>query len=37
MPELEMGLTDRSELYFDQYFLQFNIKKKINLILNAEY
>ena len=30
MPELEIGLADVSMLNFDQYFLQFNVKKKIN-------
>ena len=30
MPELEVGLGDVSMLNFDQYFLQFNVKKKIN-------
>ena len=30
MPELKIGLTDVSALNFDQYFLQFNAKKRIN-------
>ena len=30
MPELKIGLADVSELNFDQSFLQFNAKKKIN-------
>ena len=30
MPELEIGLADVSKLNFDQSFLQFNAKKKIN-------
>ena len=29
MPELVIGLADASELNFDQYFLEFNAKKKI--------
>ena len=33
MPELDIRLADVSELYFDQSFRQFNVKKK----LNAEY
>ena len=40
MPELEIGLADGSELNFDQFFLQFNAKKKrvlLDLNLNAEY
>ena len=40
MPELEIGLADGSELNFDQFFLQFNAKKKrvlLGLNLNAEY
>ena len=28
MPELEMGLVNGSELNCNQYFLQFNVKKK---------
>ena len=30
MPELQIGLADLSALYFDQFFLHFNAKKKIN-------
>ena len=30
MPELKIGLADVSTLNFDQSFLQFNAKKKIN-------
>ena len=30
MPELKIGLADVSALNFDQSFLQFNAKKKIN-------
>ena len=30
MPELQIGLADVSALYFDQSFLHFNAKKKIN-------
>ena len=30
MPELEIGLADMSKLNFDQSFLQFNAKKKMN-------
>ena len=30
MPELKIGLADVSALNFDQSFLQFNTKKKIN-------
>ena len=26
---LDIGLVDRGELNFDQFFLQFNVKKKI--------
>ena len=29
MPELEIGLADGGKLDFDQSFLQFNVKKKI--------
>ena len=29
MPELEIGLGDGDELNFNQSFLKFNIKKKI--------
>ena len=29
MPELEIGLTDRGELNFNQSFLQFNGKEKV--------
>ena len=43
MPELEIGLVDGSELNFNQSFLQFNVKKKIQVRsssrfdYNAEY
>ena len=40
MPELEIGLVDYSELNFNQSFLKFNIKKKIqakSYSLNAKY
>ena len=43
MPELEMGLVNGSELNCNQYFLQFNVKKKmqarflLDLTLNTEY
>ena len=43
MPELKIGLADVTAFNFDQSFLQFNAKKKINrrnlldLNLNAEY
>ena len=43
MPELKIRLADVSALNFDQYFLQFNAKKKkmqrnlIDLKLNAQY
>ena len=30
MPEINTGLADVSTLNFDQAFLQFNAKKKIN-------
>ena len=30
MPELEIGLADVSALNFDQSFLQFNAKEKVN-------
>ena len=30
MPQLEIGLADVSKLNFDQFFMQFNAKKKIN-------
>ena len=30
MPELKIGLADVRALNFDQSFLQFNAKKKIN-------
>ena len=30
MPELKIGLADERALNFDQSFLQFNAKKKIN-------
>ena len=30
MPELKTGLADVNALNFDQSFLQFNAKKKIN-------
>ena len=30
MPELKIGRADMSALNFDQAFLQFNAKKKIN-------
>ena len=29
MPELEIGLVDGCELNFNQCFLKFNVKKKI--------
>ena len=29
MPELEIGLVDVGELNFNQLFLKFNVKKKI--------
>ena len=29
MPELEIGLVDGGELNFNQSFLKFNVKKKI--------
>ena len=29
MPELEIGLVDGGELYLDQFYLQFNVKRKI--------
>ena len=31
MPELEVGLVHGGELDFDQSFLQFNVKKKIQV------
>ena len=43
MPELKIGLADVRALNFDQSFLQFNAKKKINaksssrFEFNAEY
>ena len=43
MPELEIGLVDGGELNFNQSFLKFNVKKKIqaksflDLTLNTEY
>ena len=41
MPKLQIGLVDGGELNFNQHFLKFNIKKKIqarvDLTLNAEY
>ena len=30
MPELKIGFTDVNALNFDQSFLQFNAKKKLN-------
>ena len=30
MPELKIGLADVSAFIFDQSFLQFNAKKKVN-------
>ena len=30
IPQLEIGLADVSKLNFDQFFMQFNAKKKIN-------
>ena len=30
MPDLKIGLADMSALNFDQPFVQFNAKKKIN-------
>ena len=29
MPELEIGLVDEDKLNFNQSFLKFNVKKKI--------
>ena len=31
MPELEIGLVDGGELNFNQSFLKFNVKKKIQV------
>ena len=31
MPELETGLADEGKLDFNQSFLQFNVKKKIQV------
>ena len=31
MPELEIGLVDGCELNFNQSFLKFNVKKKIEV------
>ena len=31
MHELEIGLANVSALNFDQYFLEFNAKKKLNV------
>ena len=43
MAELEIGFADGGELNFNQFFLQFNVKKKyrrrvhLDLTLNTEY
>ena len=40
MSELKTGLVDRGEFNFNQSFLKFNVKKKIqakSYSLNAEY
>ena len=29
MPEIDIGLAGAAKLNFDQFFLQFNIKKKL--------
>ena len=29
MPKLDIGLVDEGKLDFNQYFLQFNVKKKL--------
>ena len=31
MPELEVGLVDGGELNFNQFFLQFRVKKKVKV------
>ena len=37
MPELEIGLADVSALDFDQSFLQFNAKEKINAKKSSQF
>ena len=37
MPELKIGFADVSALNSDQYFLQFNAKKKINVNKSSQF
>ena len=37
MTELEIGLADVSALNFDQTFLQFNAKKKMNVKKSSRF
>ena len=37
MPKLKIGLVDVSALNFDQSFLQFNAKKKINAKKSSQF
>ena len=37
MQELEIGLADVSALNFDQYFLEFNAKKKLNVKKSSRF
>ena len=37
MPELEIGLVDGGELDFNQSFLQFNMKKKMQTKSSSRY
>ena len=37
MPELKIGLADESALNFDQSFLLFNAKKKINVKKSSRF
>ena len=37
MPELEIGLVDGCELNFNQCFLKFNVKKKIEAASHSQF
>ena len=37
MPKFEIGLADVNKLNFDQSFLQFNAKKKINAKISSQF
>ena len=37
MPELYIGLVHGGKLSFDQSFLQFNVKKKINAKSSSQF